>query len=260
MVTAADTQLQEAQSRLLKKREMLNLTGNPGQRIENINFQDIADRCMAMTKGDGAVYVDFKSDFKEELKPQKTRKLTCDVSGIPKAYNACDFENFTGNERLIKDLKSLSEFNRSIVLRGNTGCGKTHLAIALSKCIKMESHTCRRGYVPGGIFTTVPELLLKIRSSFRKDATESEESLIDYYTACDLLILDDLGAEKTSEFAITTLYLILDRRIREDRQMIITTNLTPTEIEQTFGARIASRMASMENIKITMPDYRKKRG
>jgi DNA replication protein DnaC len=73
------------------------------------------------------------------------------------------------------------------------------------------------------------------------------------------LCLDDLGAEKTTEYAITTLYLIIDRRIRNEMQTIITTNLSLDEIEATLGARIASRLAEMKIIKINMPDYRKKR-
>ena len=246
MVTAADTQLQEAQARLLQKRATLNLTGNRGQQIESIDFQEIADRCKSIPQPD---YF------------EKKEKLDGILQGVPRAYNQCGFDSFKGNEKLVADMKELALQRRSMVLRGNTGCGKTHLAIAVAKNTATRDQRCRGGaYVPGAIFTTAPELLLKIRSSFRDDSIESEEYVIDYHTACELLVLDDLGAEKTSEFAITTLYLILDRRIREDKQTVITTNLTPEEIEQTFGSRIASRLSAMENIKINMPDYRKKRG
>jgi DNA replication protein DnaC len=75
----------------------------------------------------------------------------------------------------------------------------------------------------------------------------------------DLLVLDDLGAEKTTEFAITTLYIIIDRRIRDAKRTIITTNLSLKEIEDKLDARIASRLSGMQNVKISMPDYRKKR-
>ena len=88
---------------------------------------------------------------------------------------------------------------------------------------------------------------------------ESEDEIISRYSEIPVLVLDDLGAEKVSEFAITTLYIILDRRIRECRKTIITTNLSKEEIDATFGARIASRLGGMENIKINMPDYRKNR-
>lgn len=166
--------------------------------------------------------------------------------GVPKLYGDCALDNYHGNENLVNELRKEKE---NLVLRGNTGSGKTHLAIAL---LKMQALRDSR-------FVTVPDLLLKIRSSFNGGA-ETEGEIIKEFSSIPVLVLDDLGAEKTSEFAITTLYIILDRRIRDCRKTIITTNLSQGEIEQTFGARIASRLSCMENIKINMPDYRKKRG
>jgi DNA replication protein DnaC len=106
------------------------------------------------------------------------------------------------------------------------------------------------------LFITVPDLLLKIRASFNGEGT-TEDAIIREYAEIPLLMLDDMGAEKSTEFSITTLYIILDRRIRDCRRTIITTNLSKEEIEKTFGARIASRLAGMENIKINMPDRRR---
>jgi len=173
-------------------------------------------------------------------------------SGVSKLYKNCSFESFQGNEKLKSDLKEIAKTDKSVVLRGATGCGKTHLAISI---IKERFNNSLRN---NSVFITVPDLLLKIRTSF-SGGTESEEEIIRQFSDVETLVLDDLGAEKTSEYSITTLYVILDRRIRECRQTIITTNMMQSEIEQTFGARIASRMAAMENIKINMPDYRKKR-
>jgi DNA replication protein DnaC len=255
METAADKTIQEAQDRLLKKRETLNQTENHGQQIVNTDFQEIAERCIE--KVNSGVVREFKSEFKEEQKPKRLGI----INGLPKTYQDCSFATYHGNDKLINDLERLSSTDKSVVLRGNTGCGKTHLAISLGKTIKTQTQQERGSWevIPGSIFTTTPELLLKIRSSFRDKSDQSEEQLINYYSKCELLILDDMGSEKTTDFAVTTLYIILDRRIREDRMTIITTNLSQKEIEDTFGARIASRLSGMENIKINMPDYRKKR-
>ena len=59
------------------------------------------------------------------------------------------------------------------------------------------------------------------------------------------LILDDMGAEKTSEWSIQTLYSIIDRRYRDEKQTLITSNLTLDEIAEKVGDRIASRIAGM---------------
>ena len=170
--------------------------------------------------------------------------------GVSKLYRDCSFESFVGGEKIVAYLRDALKTDQSVVLRGPTGCGKTHLGISMLK----ESDA----YQWDRLFATVPELLLKIRSSFN-GGSSSEEEIIKEYATVPFLVLDDMGAEKTSEYSITTLYVILDRRVRECLKTVITTNLSQAEIESTFGARIASRLAAMENIKINMPDYRKKR-
>lgn len=139
----------------------------------------------------------------------------------------------------------------------------THLAVSLWRELVLESRS-REVF-----FITVPELLLEIRATFgqkksfdsweKSDPNQTEEQVIDKYSKVELLILDDLGSEKTSDFTIQSLYLIIDRRNRELRPTIITTNLSLQEIEDNLGARIASRLADMTIIKINMPDYRKGR-
>ena len=180
--------------------------------------------------------------------PEQQKAWHLKYSGVPKLFSECTFDNYLGNDKLVADLTTIAGSNQHVVLRGNTGCGKTHLAVAM---IQGRNTLETR-------FITVPDLLLKIRASFH-DGSESEDEIIRKYSEIPILVLDDLGAEKVSEFAITTLYIILDRRIRECRKTIITTNLSKEEIDETFGARIASRLSGMENIKINMPDYRKNR-
>lgn len=232
----------------MKKREGLKATENHGPKIDNTDFQAITDRCLEKARESGRVYVlpDVPEETTYSDKPVEESWFG-KRNGVSRLYKDCSFEKYTGNDKLVAFLKEISKSDNSVVLRGPTGCGKTHLAISIIK----EQHG-------SSFFITVPDLLLKIRSSFN-GGVESEEEIIKQFSNIETLILDDLGAEKTSEYSITTLYVILDRRIRECRQTIITTNLTQVEIEQTFGARIASRLSAMENIKINMPDHRKRR-
>ncbi|MFH0771312.1 MAG: ATP-binding protein [Candidatus Omnitrophota bacterium] len=170
------------------------------------------------------------------------------LAGVSIKYQDYSFDNFKGNEKLVRDLRDIKV--ESIILSGKTGCGKTHLAISMLR----EANLRWAAY-----FITIPELLLKIRGSFDSQSNETEEEIIAKFSDYELLVLDDLGAEKTTEYSITTLYLILDRRNRENRRTIITTNLSLQDIEETLGARIASRLADMKFIKINMQDYRKNR-
>ena len=241
-------ELQAAQARLEEKRATLKVTENRGQQIGNINepLQAVIERCREKAaESGGQFYVVSEEREYGQHKPEES--WFGKYSGIARLYKDYSFENFTGNDALITDLKELAESDNSVVLRGATGCGKTHLAVSMLR------HNQNHRFM----FISVPDLLLKIRSTFNQGT--NEEDIIEEYASYPLLVLDDMGAEKTSEFAIERLYIILDRRQRACLKTIITTNLPQTAIEETFGARIASRMAAMENIKINMPDHRKRR-
>ncbi len=201
-----------------------------------------------------------------ELIERPENELRCFM--VPAKYINSSFETFTGNEKLINECCAYND--GGLVLYGNTGCGKTHLAVSIMRNIyksninkiinSLSNELPDYSKIKKQIFKPVPDLLLEIRGAFKDGAEKSEDDIIKKYSTVPFLVLDDLGSEKTSEYSITTLYIILDRRDRELMPTIITTNLNPKEIEDKLGARIASRLSGMKNIKINMPDYRKKRG
>ena len=201
-------------------------------------LSDVIKRCEDLSKSTPRenVYNIYQKD-----EPVKIERW--ELIGIPRAYRNSTFDTFKGNDILVRAVKDCKD---SMVLFGKTGCGKTHLA-----CAYLQKNS--------GRFANAPELLLKIRDTFRDGSKLSEAQLIDQYSSVSLLILDDLGSEKSSEYSITTLYLIIDRRIRDEKQTIITTNLSLSEVEKHLSSRISSRMAGMQNFTINMPDYRKKR-
>ncbi len=201
----------------------------------------------------------------DEQAPQ--REVCRPPIGIPPKYRDCTLESFQGNDALVRIVTECVRNAENIVFTGKTGCGKTHLAIGASKAADITKLPIVHRHAVSGTwdsppakwFTTLPEVLLRIRDSFREKTRESEADVVNYFSDIDCLVLDDLGAEKPSEFSIATLYLILDRRVRNLRQTIITTNLDMQQVDEVFGARIASRMAEMKIVKINMPDYRKRR-
>ncbi|KCZ71295.1 DNA replication protein [Candidatus Methanoperedens nitroreducens] len=136
---------------------------------------------------------------------------------------------------------------------GRAGSGKTHLAVAIARYIIEEKQILVR-------FVRIVDLLLDIRSTFNENESwraESESELLRKYALTPLLILDDIGSEKTTDWVRQVLYQIIDERWIEQKPVIVTSNLTLEELEERLGERIASRIAGMAQlIQMQGHDYR----
>ncbi|MCK5027928.1 MAG: ATP-binding protein [Candidatus Pacebacteria bacterium] len=122
-----------------------------------------------------------------------------------------------------------------LFLQGAKGTGKTHLACGYLKEYALQGQSIR--------FVTVPDLFLSIRASFGGDT--SEEGVVDSWRKTQVLVLDDLGTEKLTDWAYQTLYAILDYRYREMLITIITSNYTKKKLEGKIGERLVSRFYEM---------------
>lgn len=119
---------------------------------------------------------------------------------------------------------------------GGTGLGKTHLSLAIA------NEVIFRGF--SVVYGSTPELLRKIqKEQFSKNESVDTMMLL---TDCDLLILDDLGAENSSEYTASLLYEIINARQSRSLPMIINTNLDENGLKQRYQDRLWSRMFSMK--------------
>jgi DNA replication protein DnaC len=110
-----------------------------------------------------------------------------------------------------------------------------------------------------GAFVVVPELLAKIRASF-KSTDETPDDIIRTAKKAPLLVLDDLGAENSTDWVLEQLFLVINHRYEYMLPTIITTNCNGRELEQRIGRRILSRIAEMTDpIQIKAADYRMKK-
>jgi DNA replication protein DnaC len=93
---------------------------------------------------------------------------------------------------------------------------------------------------------SLPKLLAEIRTTFDEHAVHSYTALLDKLTEVDLLHIDDVGAEKTSDWVLEQLYSIVNARYEEERSVVITTNLVEREqmVEQ-IKERTVSRLEEM---------------
>jgi DNA replication protein DnaC len=119
----------------------------------------------------------------------------------------------------------------SLLLRGPTGTGKTHLSLAMASTIAANGFSVI--YQPAGkLFRTLE------REHFGKQEGDTETLAL----TCDLLVIDDLGTEFDTSFTAATLYNILNTRMLDDLPTIISTNLTQEGIHQRYGDQITSRI------------------
>ena len=132
-------------------------------------------------------------------------------------------------ERIAAWLVSAS---RTLVLFGGTGTGKTHTAITAGYAAAGQGEHVR--------FTSQLDYLLALRPG----GTDDPAAFRERHAVTPLLVFDDLGAETedATQFVRQEVCALLDARLREDRRQIITTNLVPAALADTFGDRIVSRL------------------
>ncbi|MBO4542248.1 MAG: ATP-binding protein [Bacteroidales bacterium] len=122
----------------------------------------------------------------------------------------------------------------------NTGNGKTSWAIKLMLNY-FSSIWNGNGFRTRGIFIHIPTYIIQKKNSF-SEADEEFRELEKKLSLVDLLILDDLGTNKMTEFDISLLTSIIDCRIINGKSTIVTTNCSKQELTKVLGARIADRI------------------
>ena len=110
---------------------------------------------------------------------------------------------------------------RGIWFTGDVGTGKTTLAMLISKAALAAGHTVA--------IYSLPRLLSMLRETYQDDALYSLSELIDRLCAVDLLHVDDVGAEQTSDWVLEQLYTIVNTRYEDGKALLLTTNLIGRE-------------------------------
>jgi DNA replication protein DnaC len=188
-------------------------------------------------------------------------------ANIPKRYQHCTLQNFLAyNESLegavhkaARVVDSFPVVTKGLLFEGQPGVGKTHLAVAVLKQVVQTSRA-------RGLFYDTRDLLRVIRSTYDPSIHTTELEVLRPVMTADLLVLDDLGAEKTSEWVEETMNLIVNTRYNERRLTIFTSNYAdiPDETEPNsllfrIGARMRSRLHEMcEFVVLDGADYRER--
>jgi DNA replication protein DnaC len=210
------------------------------------------------------------------LESQVQHVLT--ASEIPARYTGCDFSNYEtgGNDGLaaakikIEAWANQYPIDRSgLLLVGPSGVGKTHLSVAAIKQLTHKNVHC--------LFCDYRELLKKIQNSYNPSVKATELEILRPVFETEVVLLDDLGAVKPSEWVWDTVSLVLNARYNEKLTTIITSNFLdgPSAAaeridgprratrEETLGDRIGERMRSRlfemcRLVQVNGKDYRQK--
>lgn len=174
-------------------------------------------------------------------------------AGIPALFASAELEGLRGDlQPALTEAMHDAKYNgKNLYLYGDTGRGKTHVAAALLKHGIRE--TARPGY-----FWSVPKLMDALRDGARGGRAAA---LTDELSRASALVLDDLGAEKVTEYALERLYMLLDHWCGEKRKrLVVTSNLSTGQIHDKLDPRIASRIVGMCRIvEVKGDDWRLKK-
>jgi len=221
---------------------------------------------------------------------QERAGLVLERARVPKRYEHCDFESFSTDvgstpqhaqslkqakvltQGFVRDYPGSSE--KGLLFMGPSGVGKTHLAVAALKELIHRGHN--------GLFCDYRELLKEIQASYNPASESTEMKILEPIRTVEILVLDDLGASKPSDWVRDIVGIVLNARYNENRTTIITTNyldnpavegeaarlpsgkLVPPmredSLEQRIGTRMRSRLYEMcRTVEVFAPDFRREK-
>lgn len=187
----------------------------------------------------------------------RTERRLQDMTGVPTQFRDADLSKFgfdsysrdMGNLRKISEdfLRNYRErwekSGKGLYLWSKTsGSGKTFLAYCLAKSVMVRYDLQMR-------FITVLDYLTKTGESYKRQQGEYDESAV--YRECDLLILDDVGAQKTGEWQMQELFRIINERLNAGKISIFTSNMCPEDLN--LDGRTIGRIMK-KSVVLQMPE------
>jgi DNA replication protein DnaC len=228
-----------------------------GWTIDTVKGQSIAKRCKCYL--------------------ERQENILLEQANIPRRYSSCTFDNFEiHNDSHRHALKISKQFVKNypiqdvgLIFIGPCGVGKTHLAVAtVQELIKEKKARC--------YFIDFRDLIRKIQSSYSPDSPLTDSVIFSQLFQQDVLVLDELGAKRTTAWVEETIFYIINNRYNNKKLTIFTSNYLDQEEEEEdtreaffkrrgdslvdrIGVRLRSRLYEMcKIVEMEGDDYRKK--
>lgn len=204
----------------------------------------VVTRCPLCAAAD-KVTADARVQQRERSDRARQVRTLLSKCGIPARFVGCTFESYIetveGQERAKRICQRYADTwvdqlrkGGSLILTGNTGTGKTHLACAIAARIIPE-------HMATVVFGSVSWALRHVRSTYSKGSTRTEQDAIDDLVEPDLLVLDEMGVTAGSEHEKNLMFDILNERYQALRPTILLSNLTAAQLADFLGARVMDR-------------------
>ena len=130
--------------------------------------------------------------------------------------------------------QNFSEQSGNLLFSGGTGLGKTFLSACIARTVADNGYSV--------VYESAAHLFSKLEQA-KFGGDEEARAHAQRYSACDLLIVDDLGTEMGGQFTTSALYTLINDRLLEGKSMIISTNMTTEEFARRYSPQIASRLS-----------------
>lgn len=152
------------------------------------------------------------------------------------------------------DFRTTWEHGQSLLLLGNVGTGKTHIAVGIAR------EAMEQGF--SAAFTTAADMLGKVKATWGQRGGDSEAQVIERFASIALLIIDEVGSIKCSGREREILFAILNSRHNEELPTVFTANLKPDELPGYLGDQIVSRLreSGSQSVIFGWNDYRPIKG
>ncbi len=155
-------------------------------------------------------------------------KRLADLKSNPKLH--AEISKYLGN------WKAMKERGYGFYFWGNVGAGKTHAAIVLANEL-MEREMVEV------LFLNMPEAITRVKKTFDSEIKTEDSRLFERMKEMELLVLDDVGVEKYSDWMADQMYQIIDHRWKNRKAMIFTSNLSMEDLGKYYKPQIASRIS-----------------
>ena len=230
--------------------------------FEQSRGESVCERCF----GTGMEIISGKGARRCECRLGDLRRRLFEQARVPRRHEECSLSNyqpaaghvsqalaFKQAYRLVREYPSAE---RGLLFAGPVGVGKTHLAVAILRGMAEKGANC--------LFCEHGSLLKEIQDSYNPVSRTSEMTVLAPIYEAEVLVLDELGASKPTEWVLDTMTHIIGRRYNDKKLTIFTTNYTDERqspagetLQDRIGARLRSRLYEMcTNVLLDGEDYR----